>query len=254
MIWNRTIWLAAAFVTLAASGWARAQGPPVCFGPPPTIVIVCEAAGQVEEVSDGLREVVSNTGIPVAVLTENWGTGLGMIPDHNCRDNQLRASICLAQKVMGWRRLYPHARIVLVGYSSGANVTLMSTFYTAPGTVDRIILLAASVAADQDLRPALHASREGVDSFFSNQDSTLHTAIDFLGVPTGKHCPAAGTVGFRGGLGYQLEPGLYCKLRQYGWNQGWERFHHQGDLCGYAHHEFLEAYVFPMAAGRMICP
>jgi len=223
----------------------------------------------VEEISEGLREVVSNTGIPVAAYADNWSTGLGMIPDHCDRGNHLRAGICLAQKVMLWRKHYPHARIVLVGFSTGAHVTLLSTFYVPPGSVDRVILLAASVSTDYDLRSALHASREGVDSFYSNQDSTLPTAVDFLGsqcpgglclvtqpggTADGKRCPMAGTIGFNGGLARQLEPQLFCKLRQYGWNPAWERVHHDGDRHGYAHTDFLEAYVMPLVTGRFMCP
>jgi hypothetical protein len=155
---------------------------------------------------------------------------------------------------MGWRRQCPHARIVLVGFGTGAHVALLSTFYTAPGTLDRVILLSASVAADYDLRSALHASREGVDSFYSELDSTICTCIDHVGLADGRRCPAGGTVGFNGGFARQCEPMLFCKLRQYGWNQRWECLHHQGDLHGYTHTEWVEAYLWPLATGRLLYP
>ena len=109
------------------------------------------------------------------MFTEPWSTGRGAFPDHCDRDNQLRAGICLAQKVMGWRRQCPHARIVLVGFGTGAHVALLSTFYTAPGTLDRVILLSASVAADYDLRSALQRARAANDA---GQPHVLVVPID----------------------------------------------------------------------------
>lgn len=242
---SRNWWLCALCLLLSRSAYAQ---PAVVTLPAPTLVIVCDGPGGADEITEGLREVIAETGAHVGVYSENWSTGLGSAPDHCVIGNHFRAGFCLAQKVLMWRKYVPHARIVLVGYSTGAHVALLATQWLPCDTVDRVILLAASVSTDYDLRAALRSSREGVDSFFSDQDATLPTSMDHLGTADGKRCPMAGTVGFNGGIGRQLEPQLFCKLRQYGWCPRWERAGHQGDHHGYYHPRFLECFVLPRAA------
>jgi pimeloyl-ACP methyl ester carboxylesterase len=140
------------------------------------------------------------------------------------------------------RKRRPDCRIVVVGYSTGSRVALAAAEMLPPRSLDRLIVIASSVSSSYDLRPALRASRGGIDSYFSNDDPVLLNAEGNLGTADGRTGPMAGRAGFV----YPCDPrncGAYANLRQYRW---------QAELGGQGGHavwirpDFLRRSVVPV--------
>src|SRR5207245_11522154 len=88
----------------------------------------------------------------------------------------------LVERVLQQRRERPDVPVSLVGHSAGCGVVLAAAEQLPPDTIDRIVLLAPSVSADYDARPALQAARLGIDNFYSPQDWLwLGLFIDLVG-------------------------------------------------------------------------
>jgi pimeloyl-ACP methyl ester carboxylesterase len=60
--------------------------------------------------------------------------------------------------------------VYLVGHSAGCAVALAAGDVLPPDSLRRIVLLAPSISADYDVRPALRSARDGIDVFFSSRD------------------------------------------------------------------------------------
>jgi hypothetical protein len=116
-----------------------------------------------------------------------------------------------------------------------------------PNSIDRIVLLSPSVCTGHDLRPALEASREGIDLFRSDEDRwVLGLGMRIVGTTDGDCREAAGRVGFKPIVHNPTDAALYAKLRQHSWdpNVKWT-----GNNCGHFGNlepEFLRAYVLPL--------
>ena len=88
--------------------------------------------------------------------------------------------------------------------------------------------------------PALRASREGIDSFYSDKD-WISCCLLLTGTADGWGCSSAGRRGF--------EPGKcaeYARLRQYPWNDSMGDAGHTGGHYGCTRLEFFRAYVVPL--------
>jgi pimeloyl-ACP methyl ester carboxylesterase len=217
------------------------------------IVFAADGAGDFHATSLSLCRVVSDCSLPLRVQPFEWSHGFGRIFADQIDHAHARAAGCqLAAQVEAYHRACPEHAIYLVGHSAGSLVVLTAAEALPPGTVERIVLLAPSVSAGYDLRPALCHAREGIDVFYSPRDWW------FLGVGTtlvgtadgGWHCPA-GRIGFRP-LEETPEDGvLYSKLRQHAWHPCVEWAGNHGGHYGGYQPDYLRAYVLPLlAAGR----
>jgi pimeloyl-ACP methyl ester carboxylesterase len=156
----------------------------------------------------------------------------------------------LAGEVEAHRQAIPEAPIYLYGHSAGAAVVLAAAKCLPPGSVERIILLAPALPANYDLRPALRASRQGIDVFCSRRDRCV-PVVAFLEVFKSGHCRVPGSYdGFRPCVHSAEDEALYGKLRQYPWNPYLDCFGHDGGHSGAYQHDFLGAFVLPLLS----CP
>ena len=118
-----------------------------------------------------------------------------------------------------------------------------------PDSVDRIVLLAPSVSADHDLRPALRCARYGVDVFCSRRDwFFLGICTGVFGTVEGRWQSAAGRVGFRPKVETPEDSALYAKLQQHPWHPAVQWTGNQGGHCGGHEVAYLRAYVLPLFA------
>ena len=76
----------------------------------------------------------------------------------------------LAGVVLAQKQAQPNLPVSLVGHSAGSFVVLVAAEQLPPDTLERIVLLSPSVSSGYDIRPALHAARDGMDVFYSKND------------------------------------------------------------------------------------
>ena len=192
------------------------------------LIFVPDGAGGSTHVADNLLDIASDLGMPLRIQMLNWCRLNHKVADFTDQRSQLQA----ACKLAGWTRMIrkecPHAEIFFVGMDAGVRVCLAAAEMLPPKSVDRIIIIAAGVSNTYDLRPALMASRGGIDHFWSTEDDFLERVVEKRGTSEGGKGWAAGRVGFRPPPWCDprgLE--LYRNLRQYKWTDGY---------CGQGHH------------------
>src|SRR5262249_54829266 len=160
--------------------------------------------------------------------------GLGRyVIDHVDHCNHLEMGRGLAERVLAYRRHYPCLRIYLIGHSAGCAVVLAAADRLPPDSVDRIVLLAPSVSPAYHLRPAVAASREGLDACVSDRDRViLGLAMRIVGTADGRAGPAAGRVGFRPRPATPCDAALFGRLRQHTWHPAVSWTGHYGGHYG----------------------
>jgi hypothetical protein len=209
------------------------------------VVFVADGSGDARQLSESLAGILQQSACPLRVQRVGWshGTG-GVFLDLYDGDHQKAEGQKLSQEVLAYRRAYPSNRICLVGYSAGAGVVLAATEALPPGTVDEIVLLAAAVSANRDLRIALCASREGIDNFRSEWDGVC-LMLTPIGMADGIGLPAAGRTGFSPVIQCPQDQQLYQRLREHTWGGPARWSGHDGGHWGCTNPNFLRAQVVP---------
>jgi pimeloyl-ACP methyl ester carboxylesterase len=229
--------LAVAFLT-GTPAPARAEG-----APQKTLVFVADGSGDQTYLSDSLCGLVSQRCLPLCVERVAWSrTGVGALDLHD-RAGQKAAAERLAGRVLAARACDPAARICLVGHSAGAHVVLAAAERLPCGSVQRIVLLGAAVSRRYDLRPALDASCEGLDSFYSKCDKTLLTLEAVCLTADGQKALTGGRVGF---APREQDDPRYCKLRQHPYESWMKDLGHNGGHYGWTRCPFLLNCVVPL--------
>lgn len=222
---------------------ARAPGPG-----PKAVAFVANGSGDFRTVSANLSCVAAGEAAPLEVVTVLWSHGLGRyVIDHTDHRNQVARGAQLAAEVAAYRRAHPERRVSLVGHSAGCAVVLAAAERSAPGVIDRVVLLAPSVGASYDLRPALRASGGGIDVFYSGEDRLiLGLCMYIVGTADRRGAPAAGRCGFAPVGATAADAALYAKLRQHAWAPGQASAGHGGGHYGSNRPGFLRARVLPL--------
>jgi pimeloyl-ACP methyl ester carboxylesterase len=240
----------------AAKPWAPPAPQPSAQAAPPTTTIVCpphpldgrtivfvaNGAGGGESCSENLRQASADSHAGLAVLKLSWsrqGTVKGDNGDHAGHE---RAAARLAARFEALRAECPHSRFVFVGYSAGSRIVLLAAELLPPGSLDRIVLLGASVSCYYDLHRALLTSCGGIDNFYSHDDGVLDMVQSMYGTTDGGKGPMAGLVGFRCPPGIAAL-GAYGNLRQYRWSS---KYGGDGDHYYWVTDEFMLHALVPM--------
>jgi pimeloyl-ACP methyl ester carboxylesterase len=215
------------------------------------VVFVANGAGDSRSASQTLSEVVAETSARLQIETFVWSRGYKrIVADQVDHENHLAQGRRLAGEVIAYRQAYPNRRICLLGQSAGGAVVLSAAELLPQNSIDRIILLSPSVCTGHDLRPALRASREGIDLFHSNKDRwILGLAMRIVGTTEGDCRVSAGRVGFQSIVNNPTDAALYAKLRQHPWDSSLTWTGHNGDHFGNLEPKFLRAYVLPLLGG-----
>ncbi|HLN27148.1 MAG TPA: alpha/beta hydrolase [Gemmataceae bacterium] len=225
---------------------------PLRLPAPQGVIFSADGAGGFEATSDALRQSIQTEGLPLHVETVDWSHGFGrIISDEVGRGRMHEAADCLAAKVAAFHSSCPDTPIYFLGHSAGSAVVLGAAERLPTGCVDRIVLLAPSVSAEYDLRPALRCVREEIDVFTSKRDWWyLGFGVSIVGTADGRWRAAAGRVGFRPIIQAPEDASLYTKLRQHPWDACVEWTGNRGGHYGSHHPEFLRAYVLPLMTCR----
>lgn len=265
-------------LAVATCGWVAAAGPanqraksPVTWttaprpvmaaytplpphGGPDTrpVVWVVDGAGDLRGCSTGMRNANLLAGNPLDLTAFAWSHGYGrVLMDQVDRTHAREQGARLAARVWERREWEPTRRTVIVAHSAGSAVALAATEALPPDAIDRLILLAPSVSSGYDVRPALLASREGVDVFCSKKDwVALGFAVRMVGTADRVWSgPAAGRHGFKSkGSSMPAEPDA-AKLRQHFWSADVAWTGHTGGHHGMHAPTFVQTYLFPLIEG-----
>jgi len=87
--------------------------------------------------------------------------------------------------------------------------------------------LHSAVSATYDLKPALRASRFGIDNFYSSEDSVLDSAVQHSTTADGSKVECMGRIGVRLAYPTPEDVVLYRNVRNYRWYE---------ELCGNGGH------------------
>lgn len=216
---------------------------------PRPLVWVVDGAGDLRGCSTALAAAGLMAGNPVELSVFAWSHGYRrLLLDQTDATHARAQGARLAAKVLERRRQEPGRRVVLVAHSAGAAVALAAADALPPDSIDRVILLAPSVSTGYDVRPALRAAREGMDVFCSKKDwVALGFVTRMVGTVDRRWAPAAGRIGFREPAGCECEAD---GLRQHFWSPEMAWTGHTGGHHGTHAPAFVQAYLFPLMAGR----
>ena len=214
------------------------------------VVFCADGAGGLGETTDTLAHVIAEERVPLRVEKVEWSHGEGrFLLDHLDRRNLQIKGEGLAREARQWQTRYPGSRICFVGQSAGCAVLLLAAEAMPADSVDRVVLLAPSVSSSYDLRPALRATREGIDVFYSERDwFVLGLGMAFSGTTDGQLPPVAGRVGFRHIAANTSDEALYARLRQYPWGPEVEQTGRTGGHYGALEDGHVRARILPMLA------
>jgi pimeloyl-ACP methyl ester carboxylesterase len=212
------------------------------------VIFVADGAGNFQITSKMLRGVVEETGAPLTVHTFAWSHGYKKVLYDQIDLSHARAQgQHLAELVLAYRQQYPEARIHLAGHSAGCMVVLSATEHLPPGTLDCVLLLAPSVSAEYDIRPALRAVRHGVEVYYSSHDWLyLGLLTKVVGCADRLRCGASGHKGFSLRIESPADADLLERLHQYPWQPADRELGNDGGHYGAYQPEFLKARVFPV--------
>jgi pimeloyl-ACP methyl ester carboxylesterase len=191
------------------------------------ILFVANGVNNSTILSDNLIEISSDMNLGLRVQMVAWTRTLSLFGDLTDREAQYRAANGMANMARCVRRDCPHAQIFFLGHSAGAHVVLAAAAMMPEKSVDRIIVLHSAVSATYDLKPALRASRYGIDNFYSSEDSVLDSAVQHATTADGTKIPCAGRIGVRLPCPTPEEVAAYRNVRNYRWYE---------DLCGNGGH------------------
>jgi pimeloyl-ACP methyl ester carboxylesterase len=212
------------------------------------IVYVADGAGDFRTTSATVRRVMADNDVPLEVRTVLWSHGYWRVAADQLDEEHARMEGWrLAQEIAAERRAHPEQEIYLLGHCAGCGVVLAAAENLPPQSVDCIILLAASMPTNYDLRPALRACRGGIDNFYSGRDRWclgLWLRLGFLaGAP---YTPASGRFGFQPVIQSPADAAAYARLRQHSWEPDWEWAGNSGGHYGCYQPEFLRLFILPL--------
>ncbi len=186
----------------------------------PKIVFVVNGVGQSTLISDRLEMITEANELKVKIQNVAWcRAGCSSLEHYKDHSGHLKAASAMAARTSKIRKESPDTEIYYVGHSTGARIALLAAEMAPEKSVNRIILIASAVGHTYDLRPALRASRNGIDHFWSPEDEFLDLVAETHGLPDGSKGRAAGQVGFhvpavKDGQGRDA----YKNVRQFCWS------------------------------------
>jgi len=165
----------------------------------------------------GLRKA----GYKGQVSSFHWSLTMSPVADQILKPLSGLGSARLAGCITDYLKRYPNNEVNIIGLSAGAGVAIRAVEHLKPPCkINNIILLAASVSCQYDVRPALKNMRGKIYVYYSPDDAMLAGPVRVLGAfggglgddPAGLcglHAPGAG--------GRVVNIGWHPRFEQYGW-------------------------------------
>jgi pimeloyl-ACP methyl ester carboxylesterase len=213
------------------------------------VVFCADGSGGMGGTTEVLQSLVAESCLPLRVEMVEWSHGPGRyLADHLDWRNIERQAEYLVRQTRSWQARYPDKRIYFVGQSAGAAVVLEAASGLPRDSIERVVLLAPSVSARYDLRPALCSASQGIDVFYSTRDwFVLGLGMALSGTTDRRLGAAAGRIGFRPVVEGPADEALYTRrLRQHAWEPSVSWTGHSGGHFGADNPCHLRAYVLPL--------
>jgi len=148
-------------------------------------------------------------GVPYGIEIHDWTYGL-LWYFWNLRDSRRHRTQAeeIADKIIRYRQSHPSQPVYLIGHSGGgAMILFILQRLPVSTTVSGGIMLVPAISPGYDVAPALAQTTRGLWNFCSWGDALvvgLGTAL--CGTCDGRHCPAAGMVGFSAAVRQACQP------------------------------------------------
>lgn len=210
------------------------------------MIFIVNGSAAGTSVTENLTGVIAKHRLAINTDTIAWCRWGSQIGDHTDYLGQLYAAGCLAGKIADYHARWPKAKIYVIGHSAGTHVALLAAGKMPPNTLERVVVLAPSVSACYDLRPALRASRKGVDCYYSFDDNIVAVGTWKYGTADGLFTKSAGELGFNRMPPNLPDAQLYQKLHQFPWQPEMAWSGNRGGHYGPTSEGFLEFYVLPV--------
>lgn len=167
-----------------------------------------------------------------------WGRRFGWIFNLQAHERNHGTAAAIAQELAKYRRLYPDARMTLLGYSGGGGLAvLILEALPEDLTINRLILVAPAISPAYPIREkVLPRVSEFVVTYASRFDLQVGQGTRLFGNMDGTKSKGAGAVGF------VTED---SKLVQVHWHAGMMRDLHFGDHFSYLSPLWQRRYLVP---------
>jgi pimeloyl-ACP methyl ester carboxylesterase len=213
------------------------------------IIFIINGSAAGTSVTENLTKVIAKHRLAMNTDTIAWCRWGSQIGDHTDYLGQIYAAGCLAAKVADYHARWPTSKIYLIGHSAGSHVTLAAADKLPPNSIERIVLLAPSVSTCYDLRPALRASRQGIDCYYSFDDNIVSVGSWKFGTADRRWTKPAGEIGFTRLPPNLPDANLYQKLHHFCWAPEMAWTGNRGGHYGPTSENFLDFYVLPVMLG-----
>lgn len=214
------------------------------------VVFAVDGAGNFQGSSKALKAFVADENLPIHVHTFEWSHGdRRVLADTRDQAHARREGQRLAEQIVTYQRQGPEPPLPvdIVAHSAGCMVALHAAEQLPPESVEHVILLAPSISASYDVRPALRCCRQGVEVFHSQRDRAwLGLGTTLFGTSDGTRSTAAGRVGFHVPEDPGADADLYARLHQHPWEESVSWTGNTGGHFGVYQAGYLRAYVVPL--------
>ncbi len=187
---------------------------------------------------------------PCAIELCDWTEGpLLLLYNLRALERNRREAGKLARKIMDYQDRFPGRPVNLIGYSGGAAMAVLTLEALPPERrVSSVVLLAATLAPDYDLRTASSRTELGIHSFHSPWDVPLLVVMmTAVGTSEGRHTFAAGAVGFQPPTDEEGESGpAAASIVQQAYTSEMFSLGHPGGHFGWTHPAFVAKWVAPL--------
>jgi pimeloyl-ACP methyl ester carboxylesterase len=195
-----------------------------------------------------------------AIEVDDWTTSFPLFFLYHLRSWQRnrRQAQRIADRIVAYQDQYPGSPVHVIGHSGGGALTiLILEALPADRQITSAILLAAAIGPKYPLQTALSKVEHGIWNFWSPLDCLfLGASTLLLGTIEGRHCCAAGMVGFQVPSGQSAdERSLYQdKLHQQPYTPRMARTFNFGGHFGWTNRAFVEDWIAPLICKPQASP
>lgn len=151
--------------------------------------------------NSNIAQGLANGGVDTTIEVYDWTTGWLPLALYHLRGSERNREQAqkLAARIVEYQNSHPGLPVNLVGHSGGGAMSLLTLEeLPADHKVNCVVLLAAAISPDYDLRPVLPKTDQGVWNYHSLGDGFyLVAGTTAAGTVDGKHMPSAGALGFK---------------------------------------------------------
>ncbi len=198
-----------------------------------------------------LARGLADGGVKAAIEIYDWGTDVpgGLLINLTDLDRNQKMAEALRDRIVAYKRANPGRPVHVIGHSGGGGIAVLAAEKLPDDVrVSSVILLAAALSPDYDLRPALRRTQYGIFNYYSSRDRVfLDAGTRVAGTIDRSFTSSAGSVGFRRPAA--LEAGdrvLYDKLQQIAWKPEMSWCGNLGDHFGWTKPGFVRRYLAPL--------